>query len=270
MKKQRGAVDAMMIMVLVILVSISVIGGNWIKSKRLENEAIKGAEQYKMAIAAVMRYRHVTGAWPANTAQLVPSYLSAETLTMPWGNTLGLTQSGQLIQLFVDIPNVTIRGLFGAQVPAPAISGIRVTGSYGPPGSEPALSAFLKKDGSTPLTGEWDVGNQNIGNIRDMSISGLDNRTVVSGLSWSTVQQNYQVVQNLVNCPPRYTRKVTVIPGGYSKNGYPFNNAGSVEARYDGGRAYVRIWEKEVNGSQAWFIPAPQYAWVTVLQQCTK
>lgn len=270
MKKQRGAIDAMMIMVLVILVSISVIAGNWMKSKRLENEAIKGAEQYKMAIAAVMRYRHVTGAWPANTAQLVPSYLSLETLTMPWGNTLGLTQSGQLIQLFVDIPNVTIRGIFSAQVPAPAISGIRVTGSYGPPGSEPALSAFLKKDGTTPLLGEWDVGNQNIGNIRDMSISGLNNRTVTSGLAWSTVQQNNQIVSNLVNCPPRYTRKVTVIPGSYNKNGYPFVNPGAVEARYDGVRAYVQVWERENNGWQGWIIPAPQYAWVTVLQQCTK
>lgn len=109
-----------------------------------------------------------------------------------------------------------------------------------------------------------------IENVKDLSISGLTNRTVLSGLAWGNVQQNNQIV-SLVSCPTnRGTRKVNVIPLSYSKNGFPFNKMGAVEGRFDGTRAYVRIWETDQNGTQAWFIPAPPNASVLVQQQCSK
>ncbi|MGX8249139.1 hypothetical protein ACWS7J_27435, partial [Escherichia coli] len=112
-------------------------------------------------------------------------------------------------------------------IPQSSITGNVVMARYGKPGSEPALAAFLKKDGSTPLTGEWNVGGQGISNVKDITINGMNNRTVLSGLTYSSVQQNSQYV-NLVTCPEgRANRKITVIPLSYNKNGYPFNKVGA-------------------------------------------
>lgn len=157
-----------------------------------------------------------------------------------------------------------------SSLPFATVSGTNIVAEIGRPGTEVSHDNFYMLDGSRALKGDMNAAGHSIENVKDLSISGLTNRTVLSGLAWGNVQQNNQIVP-LVACPTnRGTRKVTVIPLSFSKNGYPFNKMGAVEGRFDGARAYVRIWETDQNGTQAWFIPSPPNASVLVQQQCSK
>ncbi|WP_339332200.1 type II secretion system protein [Aeromonas caviae] len=156
------------------------------------------------------------------------------------------------------------------RLPFGRVSGNNIITEIGRPGTEIAHDGFYLLDGSRPLTGDMQAAGKAIENVKDISISGLTNRTVLSGLTWTSVLQNSQVVP-LINCPTgRSNRKVIVTPLSYNKNGKPFNKIGAVMARYDSGKAYVQVWETNNDGSQSWFIPAPQYASVQVNQSCNK
>ncbi|OLF56813.1 hypothetical protein BTN33_22770 [Aeromonas veronii] len=156
------------------------------------------------------------------------------------------------------------------RLPFAKVTGTNIITEIGRPGTEISHDGFYLLDGSRPLTGSMKAAGNAIEDVKDMTIDGLSNRTMLSGLAWNNVQQNSQPV-NLVNCPPGRTNlKITVIPLTYNKNGIPFNKMGAVEGRYDSGVAYVRVWETWPDGSQNWFIPAPAYASVQVQQQCTK
>lgn len=153
------------------------------------------------------------------------------------------------------------------RLPFAKVSGNNIITEIGRPGTEIAHDGFYLLDGSRPLTGDMQAAGKAIENVRDISINGLTNRTVLSGLSWSSVLQNNQSVP-LVNCPPgKSNRKIVVTALSYNKNGMPFNNIGAVEARYDAGRAYVRVWDNQL---RSWFTPAAQYASVLVTQSCNK
>ncbi|ENC9557782.1 MULTISPECIES: type II secretion system protein [Aeromonas] len=174
-----------------------------------------------------------------------------------------------LAKVPADQRNDVAAGLLSS-LPFATVSGTNIVAEIGRPGTEVAHDNFYMLDGSRALKGNMNAAGYAIENVKDLSISGLTNRTVLSGLAWGNVQQNNQIV-SLVSCPTnRGTRKVNVIPLSYSKNGFPFNKMGAVEGRFDGTRAYVRIWETDQNGTQAWFIPAPPNASVLVQQQCSK
>jgi prepilin-type N-terminal cleavage/methylation domain-containing protein len=164
----------------------------------------------------------------------------------------------------------TIAAELLAKVPFATVSGTNIVAEIGRPGTEIAHDGFYMLDGSRPLKGNMNAAGFAIENVKDISMNGLANRTVLSGLAFNNVQQNNQPV-SLVTCPPgRGNLKVTVIPLSYSKDGRPFTKAGAVEGRFEGGRAYVRIWETVSDTNQGWFIPQPAAASVAVLQQCSK
>ena len=160
-------------------------------------------------------------------------------------------------------------------LPFAKVSGTSIVAEIGRPGTEIAHDNFYLLDGSRPLTGTMKAAGNAIEDVKDISIAGLTNRTVLSGLGWSSVQQNSQTVP-VVNCPStRTNRKINVIPLSYNKNGYPFNKIGAVEGRVDEvspGRfvAYVRVWETNADGTQGWYVPSPANGTVLVQQQCTK
>ncbi|EKP0318714.1 hypothetical protein JFQ90_003996 [Aeromonas veronii] len=273
LKKQRGAVE-LYALILLAVIGVFMYTANQIFDRYREmNEIDVAKKTFNMWVAAAMNYREDKGGWPTNSSQLLGVYMNnvPSAINTPWGAPYQVSIApGDMIEVSVDAKDRKKAGRMASGIPQSTITGNIVTARYGKPGSEPALSAFLKKDGSTPLEGEWNVGGYGIGNVKDITISGMDNRTVLSGLSYNNVQQNSQYV-NLVNCPPgRANRKITVVPLTYSKNGYPFRQMGAVEGRWDGARAFVRVWETEQNGSQYWFIPNPASATVLVLQQCTK
>lgn len=270
--KQAGFIEFSLISALVVFVSIMVVIMKFSDQAATKTQAEKGAENFKAVVAASMSWYQDKGSFPGTTANLVPQYMSAVAQTTPWGTPITLSSTASTLTVETNSngqPNAAqLAGVMAGVIPLASQSGVgrtTVTATYGKPGTEPALDAMVRRDGTRTLTAEWDVGGQGISNVRDMSISGL-NRTVVSGLSWSSVQKNSQTVA-LVTCPLGKARKVTVTPVSYSKNGYPFQNMGSVDGVWDGSIAYVRIWEKDAYG-QRWFIPNPDFAFVKVEQQC--
>lgn len=275
--KQSGFVEISLLSVLVVMLSLVIIMIKFSSEAATQNLAEKGSETFKAVVAASMSWYQDKGSFPTSTANLVPDYLSSVAQTTPWGGLITIHSNGSTISVQTATtgqPNATqLAGIMAGIIPLASQSGSGrtiITATYGKPGSEPALESMVRRDGSRTLTAEWDVGGQGISNIRDMTISGLTNRTVMSGLTWSNVQQNYQPV-SLINCPPgRSVRKISVVPLSYNKNGYPFNQMGAVEGRWDGTRAFVRVWEKDTSGNESWFIPGPQYASVRVDQQCNK
>ena len=273
LNKQSGAIELYVLILLAVVGVFISVGTQYFTIQRERTEAKVASDTFNQWVAAAMNYRNDKGGWPANASQLLGVYMNNvdSAINTPWGTPYQLSiAAGDMIEIKVDAKSRKNAGRMAAAIPQSSITGNIVEARYGKPGSEPALNAFLKKDGSTPLEGEWNVGGQGISNVKDITISGMDNRTVLSGLSYSTVQQNSQYV-NLVNCPPgRANRKITVIPLAYNKNGYPFNKIGAVEGRWDGSRAFVRVWETDQYGNQSWFIPSPANASVLVQQQCTK
>ena len=274
--KQSGFIEISLISALVVFVSITILFIKFSSEAATQTLAEKGAENYKAVVAASMSWYQDKGSFPASTANLVPNYMSPVAQTTPWGGliTISSTSSTLTVQTATTgQPNAAqLAGIMAGIIPLASQSGSGrtiITATYGKPGTEPALESLVRRDGSRTLTAEWDVGGQGISNVRDMTINGLENRTVLSGLMWSNVQLNNQPV-SLVKCPPRTNIKITVTPISYNKNGYPFNKIGAVEGRWDGATAFVRIWETEVNGNQKWFIPNPQFATLRVDQQCNK
>lgn len=272
-KKQRGAVELYALILLAVIGVFMYTANQFFNRYREMNEVDVAKKTFNMWVAAAMNYREDKGGWPTNASQLLGVYMNnvPSAISTPWGASYQVSIApGDMIQISVDAKDRKKAGRMASGIPQSTITGNVVSARYGKPGSEPALNAFLKKDGSTPLQAEWNVGGQGISNVKDITISNMNNRTVLSGLSFANVQQNAQPV-SLVNCPPgRGSRKITVIPLTYNKNGYPFNKIGAVEGRWDGSVAFVRVWETDQNGNQSWFIPNPANATVQVVQQCSK
>lgn len=280
MKKQQGFLEISTAVILVTVLFIAYYGMEWMWLKKEQADSDVTASTMNLILTGSKAYYQDNGTWPSGMSQILGRYIpdAPSAKNSPYGTPYLLSvTAGNLIDIRVDAKARRAASRVASKVPLSALSGNVVYAQHGKPGTEPALSAFIKKDGTTPLEGEWDVGGQGISNVKDITITGMNNRTVLSGLSYNNVQQNNQYV-NLVNCPTgRANRKITVIPLTYSKNGYPFRQMGAVEGRYgpapglwSDDRAYVRVWEQEQDGSQYWFVPNPASATVLVLQQCTK
>ncbi|MBW3779584.1 hypothetical protein GL272_22190 [Aeromonas veronii] len=275
--KQSGFIELSVISALVVFVSIMVVVMKYSTQAATKTQAEKGADVFKQVVAASMSWYQDKGSFPVTTANLVPTYMSDRAQTMPWGTPITISSTPTTVTVQTDSNGQSnaeqLAGFMAGIIPLAEQSGPGrrvVSATYGKPGTEPALDAMVRRDGTSTLIGEWNVGGQGISNVKDITINGLDNQTVLSGLTYSSVQQNSQFV-NLINCPSgRANRKITVIPLSFNKNGHPFNKVGAVEGRWDGVRAFVRVWETDLNGNQAWFVPNPANASVLVNQQCGK
>lgn len=271
-KKNSGMAEVGALVLLLAMSWFMYQGLQWWTMYQENKTSDVATSSFNSVVAAAMSYRTDKGYWPANIGQLIGPYIpNVESATStPWGTQYQVSViANDMIDVRVDAKTRKRAGNMASGIPNVAVSGSIVYAQFGKPGSEPALTAFLKRDGSTPLTGEWNVGGQAIDGVKDIGIQGLANRTVLNGLSWSNVQQNYQPV-NFVSCPPgRSSLKLSVVPLSYSKNGVPFTNMGAVQPVWDGARAYVQVWEKEPTW-QGWIIPAAQYASVLVIQSCSK
>lgn len=86
-----------------------------------------------------------------------------------------------------------------------------------PPMNSTAYNEFLRKDGTTKLTGTWDVGNQAITNIAGMSMNNIDNsQSVVSQvMSVETVQHGATI--DKPECPKLLKPAIQATPQGMYK-----------------------------------------------------
>lgn len=274
--KNRGFIEISLITVLVVFVSLVLVFAKWEQGQVTKRTANKAAETFKQVISASMAYRQDNGAFPVNTAQLVPNYLSAQAQTNPWGNPITVTQSGANNVVISTVALDTINaGYMAMEIPlATVTAGTTVSATYGKPGSEPALASLLKKDGSTPLTGDWDVNGHGITSVSDITVNGMPNRTVVQGLNYSTIVTNAGTVSKLT-CPAGYNFHVFVTPVAMNYNGQPFTSFGGYEARYNdlgwGIQAYVRVLAKDSGTGQiTWIVPNWNAALVKVDMSCGK
>ncbi|WP_133638271.1 hypothetical protein [Photobacterium lutimaris] len=81
------------------------------------------------------------------------------------------------------------------------------------PGSALTLENFVKTDGSTPMTDHWDFGTDYyIDNVADMSLAGVTDRTVVTGLLKAgsvAVSSSAGAQVQKPSCPTGYTPEIT-------------------------------------------------------------
>lgn len=273
MKKQYGFLELSLISLLVVLSALTVAIIHWSNVINLKTQADKSAEIFKSVVAACMAYRQDNGSFPSSISELVPNYLSSQAETNAWGKAYSIEQSDDNIIVSNTAISAKTAGFMAASIPLATVTGYTVSATYGRPGTEPALENLVRRDGTTSLTSEWDVGGYGISNVKDMTITGLTNRTVVQGLNYSTVVQNSGTVSKLT-CPSGYTNHIFVSPVAMNYNGYPFNNFGGFEARYnDLGtyiQAYVRVYAKNSSGSMVWIVPDSNRALVKVDMNCSK
>lgn len=79
-----------------------------------------------------------------------------------------------------------------------------------------AYDAFLKKDGSTPLTDDWDVGNKNILNVKDITLLNADGTmtSVAAGLTRSRFTARHNTVIKHPSCPAGFRPQVQLAVQG--------------------------------------------------------
>lgn len=99
--------------------------------------------------------------------------------------------------------------------------------SYQRPANIVSLDSKVSRDGSTPMTADWDYGGYDLNNIRyinqveDISIKGVTDRTVLTGLRNTgsvKIESRNGVQVNKPECPVDYTPRIEVWKIGLGTN----------------------------------------------------
>ncbi|WP_305840128.1 hypothetical protein [Photobacterium leiognathi] len=79
---------------------------------------------------------------------------------------------------------------------------------------------FLKRDGSTTLTNDWDVGNKNILNVADITLRNADGTvmSVAAGLTRQHFSARHGTVIKSPSCPVRMNAKIKLATQGNIPN----------------------------------------------------
>ena len=124
----------------------------------------RAGEEMTQWLIAARHFRQDFGAWPADTQALVDNgYMNSAALNSPFSTAYALTVNGNNIELSVNTGSPAYAKLLsGTGIPVPQVAGNTVTTQVGPPGEEVALDAYLPRSGVRPMTGNLDMGNNNI------------------------------------------------------------------------------------------------------------
>lgn len=88
-----------------------------------------------------------------------------------------------------------------------------VTITYTRPGSEVSLENLVRRDGSTPMTADWDFGDVYLDNVKDISFTGISDRTALTGslkLGSVLVSSSAGVSVAYNTCQAGYTPQIEV------------------------------------------------------------
>lgn len=115
------------------------------------------------------------------------------------------------------------------------------------PAFELLLDGYLKKDGSTRLTKDWDAGNKNILNVADITLKNSDGTvmSVAAGLTRQHFTARHGTVIKYPSCPVKMTPKIKLATQG--------NIPTSIANDYEN-YGPMRIAAKDIGGS--WIIIA--------------
>lgn len=136
-----------------------------------------------------------------------------------------------------------------------------ITISFTRPGTAVTMDNLVKKDGSEPMLDDWDYGGFYLDNVRDISFSGVTDRTaltgsvkvgslITSGTSGSAVTKP--------TCPSDYTARIEVSVKGITAVGsaLPYNLKAVSAWAVDNGTNWLvryRATAEDVNGAQTYF-----------------
>ncbi|WP_428776385.1 hypothetical protein [Vibrio sp.] len=145
-----------------------------------------------------------------------------------------------------------------------------VTLTFKRPSAAVSLENLVKKDGSEPMTSDWDFGNFYLDNVRDISYSGLNDRTGLTGLmklGSVFVPNSSGIVVSKPTCPTGYQANIQVFmagSGGSNGNNLPYNIRSFAPWYVDQGgswRVYYRVLgEDSVGNARFYYEGAVAYA----------
>lgn len=200
MKKRSLGYTLLEVLFALGLASAAVVSTIPIKTAESEKKiAERSAEEMTQILIAARAFRQANGAWPATLQDLIDNnYLAANSANSPFDATYSLAVDGSNIKVSVDTASTKFAKLLeGASLPMPEVAGTVVSSSVTPPGTEVALDAYLPRDGSKAMTGNFDMGGNAIQNTSSVTY-GDNNHTITSPGAGSTrIQGGSPTGQNL-------------------------------------------------------------------------
>lgn len=97
------------------------------------------------------------------------------------------------------------------------------------PGSTVMLQNMVRRDGTTPMTSDWDFGNHHLDNVKDISFNGMNDRTAITGsvkLGSAFIANSAGIRVDQPSCPNGYFPKIevwSIAMGGTDVNQLPYN-----------------------------------------------
>ncbi|MGR5296810.1 hypothetical protein ACPV5U_24350 [Vibrio mediterranei] len=143
-----------------------------------------------------------------------------------------------------------------------------VTITYSRPGSAVSLENLVARDGSTPMTADWDYGGFDLNNIRhindvnDMSFEGVNDRTALTGsikIGSARIDSNGGISVDKPSCPTTpiaYTPQIQVWTVALSTSNLVYNVKGFAAWEVDQGstwQIFFRSIAEDNNGNQGYF-----------------
>ena len=186
----------------------------------------------------------------------------------------------------VDVGDVEVARKITGVLPATTMVGSVITTSVPLPAQIPALELLLPRDGSRPMTGDLDMGNNDVLNANDVEINALSQNGVKAKLSTGInfagiVKANeLSVKYRKPSCPSGATPTPIVVPAGNSST----NVANQAEANPIGaqygwavtvgpGSAYWQFhYKMAVYRSGSWELnhrPHPNSNFLAIYMKCT-
>ena len=108
MKKQYRKLDGFtlveMLLVMVIISMIIYLGIGYIQQRTLSLRIDRTSSQMQQILNAALSYYVANGAWPANLAALIPTYLPLTISTSPWTTTYQVTSTSAAFYVAVQMP----------------------------------------------------------------------------------------------------------------------------------------------------------------------
>lgn len=287
-----------LVVIIVLLVAGAHLLRNF-KNEQLANVAVKRIETIADAAQRHFMQSIIAGNatdslnnYPINTAELITdgfidpcsnadelAGLCLNITKMPWVDALNadvfvtLTRftdpadNYPAFNLSFDISNITpikFRNIVRSKMirfPDYTEAGGVITIGFTRPGTAVTMDNLVKKDGTEPMLNDWDYGGFYLDNVRDISFSGVNDRTaltgsvkvgslVTSGTSGTSVPKP--------TCPSDYVARIEVSVKGVTAVGsaLPYNLKAVASWAVDNGTDWLvryRATAEDVNGVKTYF-----------------
>ena len=173
MNKQRGFTLMELMVVLAIMAAAAAAGVQYVQAKTVELRLQRTAETVRSIEEAGLQYYRATGGWPANLAALTAgNYLPSPFPTSPFGTAYSVSVISGRMAVSVSADTAANANVIASFLPLPTVSGVTVQSEVVVPGSEAAHDALLDLAGTRVMTGNLQMGGNDITNARNIDTNG--------------------------------------------------------------------------------------------------